>query len=552
MKTKRFVEVQLVKDVRNCRDCKWFWDGIRPYGKFPTYDWNEDCPAAVRDQKDSFGQAPVPLMKGRACNMGQVSPGIMHGCRKAPIMTIGINPNMTAFFPSMQGSSWAYPDFSSDIRYAYYYRHHSVYQESFDMDFIKKHIIEGTELRAEKAGWLLGTSRCNSHRWMLLRVLYEGEKEPREIEEAWSEDRHFAVIVNATARPLPESRPSFSAGDVLGGLVDDLNGEDVQLFSNGSGYYQRFLQIFDKWKAISRILPEEAPLSISEDVAQHDMIACASPGWSEKYDIPTERITDNCVIRNAFLLSQLVQTRPKVIVVVGGSSLGMFARMMSPFFVNFDYSYKTTDLQGNETTHIRETYQLLKETTEREAFIDIDLKGFHLHSRLIVTPHFSYPDNFKCHSRVSESAWQALLKDFPKDVAVLLNDPSQHRVKEDVDGGVVAVAIDGPDDPIRQQLSVAAWNVLMAYHYDPVRMLADALEQELKSGRLIYDESGGHLARTEGGCAFCRNSEWSFAEPCPYGKEADVQNDKDNVDRIVRAILSRTVDDKITSDFQIK
>ncbi|MCI1640469.1 MAG: hypothetical protein LKI42_04250 [Bacteroidales bacterium] len=538
MKTKKFIEVELVKDVRNCRDCKWFWDGIRPYGRFPAYDWNEDCPEAVRDQKDSSGHTPVPLLKARACGMGQVSPGIMHGCRKAPVMTIGINPNMTAYFPSMQGSSWAYPDFSSDIRYAYYYRHHSVYQESMDISFIKKHIIKGTEVRAEKAGWLLGTSRCNSHRWMLLKVLYEGETQPREIEAAWSEERHFVVVVNAMPGPLPDSSPTFSAGDIIGGMVDRLKGENVQLFSNGSGYYQRFLQIFDKWKSISSILPADAPLCISEDVAQHDMIACASPGWSEKYDIPTEKITDNCVIKRAFLLSQLVQSRPKVIVVVGGSSLGMFARMMSPFFTNFDYSYKTVDSSGKETIHIRETYQLLKETTEREAFIDINIEGFHLHSRLIVTPHFSYPDNFKCHSRVSLLAWQAMEKDFPKDVDILKNDASQHRVKEDPASGIVAVAINGPDDPIRSQLSVSAWNVLMAYYYDPVRMVADVLEQELQSGRLSYDKSSGHLTRAEGGCTFCRNSEWAFTEPCAYGKKADMQNEKENVDKIVKAILS--------------
>jgi hypothetical protein len=538
MKTKKFIEVQLVKDVRNCRDCKWFWDGIRPYGKFPIYDWNEDCPPAVRDQKDSSGHSPVPLLKARACGMGQVSPGIMHGCRKAPVMTIGINPNMTAYFPSMQGSSWSYPDFSSDIRYAYYYRHHSVYQESMDISFIKKHIIKGTEVRAEKAGWLLGTSRCNSHRWMLLKVLYEGEQQPREIEAAWSEDRHFVVVVNAMPSPPPDSSPTFSAGDIIGGMVDKLKGEKVQLFSNGSGYYQRFLQIFDKWKAISNILPADAPLCISEDVAQHDMIACASPGWSGKYDIPTERVTDNCVIKRAFLLSQLVQSRPEVIVIVGGSSLEMFARMMSAFFTNFDYSYKTVDSQGKETNHIRETYQLLKETTEREVFIDINIEGFHLHSRLIVTPHFSYPDNFKCHSRVSSLAWQAMENDFPKDVDILRNDSTQQRLKEDPASGVVAVAINGPDDPIRQQLSVSVWNVLMAYYYDPVLMVANALEQELKAGHLAYDKSSGHLTRSEGGCTFCRNSEWVFTEPCAYGKKADMQNETANVERIVRAILA--------------
>lgn len=538
MKTEQFTEVQLVEDVRRCRVCKWFWEGIRPYGKFPTYDWNEEYPEAVRNQKDSYKTTPVPLLKGRACGLGQVAPGVMHGCRKAPVMTVGINPNMTAFFAGRQGATWAYPDLSTDARYAYYYRHHSVYQESFDIEFIKRHIIAGTEVRAEKAGWLLGTSRTNSHRWMLLRVQYEGENAPREIEAAWSEERHFAVVVGATPNLMPDSKPTFKAGEVLGGLIEDVRGDDVQIYSNGSGYYQRFMQVFDCWKTSSKMLPKEAQLCISEDVAQHDMIACASPGWSEKYDIPTERITRNCVLERAYLLAQVVQSLPKVIVVVGGSSLEMFARMMAPFFVNFDYTYQTTDEQGNIKTHLRETYQLLRETVEREAFIDINIDDFHLHARLIVTPHFSYSDNFKRHSRVSTLTWQALKKDFPKDVATLLAEPN--RIKEDHAGGVTAIAINGTDDPIRTRLSVAAWNVLMAYYFDPIQMVADVLEQELQAGRLTYDDATQHLARANGGCAFCHNDNWQFAEPCTYGKEPDAQNLQSNVNKIVRAILAAT------------
>ena len=36
---------------------------------------------------------------------------VMDGCRKAPIMTIGINPNLTAFAPGSTGASWCYPSF---------------------------------------------------------------------------------------------------------------------------------------------------------------------------------------------------------------------------------------------------------------------------------------------------------------------------------------------------------------------------------------------------------------------------------------------------------
>lgn len=107
----------------------------------------------------------------------------------------------------------------------------------------------------------------------------------------------------------------------------------------------------------------------------------------------------------------------------------------------------------------------------------------------------------------------------------------------------IIIDIDGADDPIRQQLSVSAWNVLMAYYFDPIRMVADVLDQELRAERLAYDDNSRHLMRAEGGCSFCRNDDWTFAEPCAYGKEPDPDNRKSNVDRIVRSILAAKSND---------
>ena len=77
---------------------------------------------------------------------------VMDGCRKAPIMTIGINPNLTAFAPGRTGAAWCYPSFSSAdssdtwTKYAYYYRYRSVYQEHFDLKFIEPFLLpEGSD-----------------------------------------------------------------------------------------------------------------------------------------------------------------------------------------------------------------------------------------------------------------------------------------------------------------------------------------------------------------------------------------------------------------------
>ena len=166
------LEVKLVRDVRKCRTCQWFWGGTPPYGDFPIYDWNEDYPAAVSHQEQTTKRVHQKLLTGKACGQGQVDPGILHGCRKAPIMTVGINPNMTSYYASDTGAQWCYPNFSKDARYAYYYRYHNVYQESFSLDQIKEGIIQGTEIIAEKDGRLLNADRSSDHRWMLLSIQY--------------------------------------------------------------------------------------------------------------------------------------------------------------------------------------------------------------------------------------------------------------------------------------------------------------------------------------------------------------------------------------------
>ncbi len=135
-------------------------------------------------------------IKVAACGQGQVDPGIMHGCRKAPIMTVGINPNMTSYFPSSSGAQWSYPNFSKNERYAYYYRYHNVYQESLDPDFIKANVVKDTVLKAKKDGWLLGADRSSEHRWVLLTIQYVGEKKQREIEVAWTDDLRFVIFVD--------------------------------------------------------------------------------------------------------------------------------------------------------------------------------------------------------------------------------------------------------------------------------------------------------------------------------------------------------------------
>jgi len=526
------LEVQLVKNVRECRTCKWFWGGIPPYGNFPVYDWNEDFPKEVKNQEQTTKDVVKPAMKGKACGQGQVDPGILHGCRKAPIMTVGINPNMTSYFPSSSGARWSYPNFNNNARYAYYYRHHNVYQESLDLDFIKDNVVDGSAIVAKKDGWLLGANRCSDHRWLLLTIQYAGEDKPQEIEVAWTDNLRFVIFVDRSYKIDPD-KLGFKKDDIIGGKINGLEKNNVQIYENSTGYYQRYVYVLEKFKELVGGILADAPLSIAEDVAQHDMIACASPGWSTKYDIPTEKITKNCVIDHGYLVAQLIQSLPKVIVIVGGSSLEMFARVFGPFMKDLDYEYEVTD-NGKTRMIIKETYQLLKETTDRERFLHIKIGSFELKSRIVISPHFSYSSNFVEQSRLSASAWEAFEGDFYEDSQILIKEG---RVKENSWNDIIPIRIYGKDDDIKDKLSAAGWNVLMAYYYDPLLMLAEVLQQEYKENHLPFDNNINHLKRPKGPCQFCINDIWKFPEGCPYGKEIETAPPVGELEKIVKQII---------------
>lgn len=544
------LEVKLVDQVRSCRTCKWFWGTIPPYGNFPVYDWKENFPEAIRNQQQTTSQVvEKPVLRGQACGQAQIDPGVMHGCRKAPIMTIGINPNMTAYFPSRSGALWSYPKFSNNARYAYYYRHHNVYQESLDSGFIEKNILDGTKLVAEQDGWLLKSERSSDHRWMLLTILYVGQDVPMEIEMDWGVDDRFVVLKNrsyASERSphmrrivfdnieytVDTSKLSFRKGDIIGGKIAGLINDDVQIYENSTGYYQRYVQVLERFKELVDGPLKYAPLSISEDVAQHDLIACASPGWSSAYDIPRNKITKSCVTDNAWLLSQLVQSKPAVIVIVGESSFAMFISIFAPFLKDFNYQYPTAaDKNG---LIIKETYQLLRETTERKKFLHIKVGNFELKSRIVISPHFSYQDNFIRHSRLTDSAWDAFLTEFPEDYAVLVES---RRIRENTWNNVIPIIIDGPDDEIKNKMSTSAWRVLMAYYVDPIKMLAEVLVQELEDDRLQYDEKINRLKRNEGSCQFCVNNLWTFPEGCAYDKNLEQPPKEGELERVVKDII---------------
>jgi hypothetical protein len=243
---------------------------------------------------------------------------------------------------------------------------------------------------------------------------------------------------------------------------------------------------------------------MGEDISMHDMVACASPGWSDAYDIPRDVIADNCIRKKQFVFRELFESKPKLIILVSTSSMHMFAQEFISIGGDIDLEYENRDV-----------YDLLKETCLRSYFINYNKDNINFKARIIVTPHFSYSENFRNQSRFSVLAWQAFENEFPNDAEVLKNE---NRIMKQTWSAIIPLDIKGIDDSIKDKMGCAAWEIIMARFYNPAELIANALIREHRNGTLVLDAKTKHLKRSEGDCSFCSNSEWSFPEGCQYGK----------------------------------
>lgn len=517
------LELRLAHEAKACRTCAWFWQGTPPYGPYPSYDWKSDFPpqANRNETQSATGSSPKPWLTARLAGDQFVDPGIMHGCRKAPIMTVGINPNMTAWFPYASAAGWLYPAFKSDARYAYYYRHFTLYQESLSLDYVRQHLSAQDRIAAEEDGYVIEAAREPVHNYIRLTLQYRGRSAPTIHEIAWKPEARW-VVVQDTGKAEDE-RTWFKKGAPLAGRFDCPAEVDAEIYENPSGYYQRMVEVLDRFKR--KVGLESANLTVGEDVAQHDMVACASPGWQSKYDMATERIAHNCVHDHGWVVSQFVQSQPAVVILVGGSALSMFRSVFGP--------YMTLEDSGHDI------YQLLDETCARPTYVTIDIGKVKFRSRVLTPPHFSYGANFFAQSRLSEPAWTAFQHDFAADAKLLAE---ARRVWEPNSDGTVPIEIKGPDDPIRARISVEGWQVLNAYYMDPYDKLAGVLADEFKAGTIGFDAATGHLKRTDGPCRFCVNSQWTFPEGCAYAKPELPPYAAGELEAAVAAILARARD----------
>lgn len=535
------LEIELVYNVRPCGTCNFFWPdhtASQPYGPYPIYDFTSDYP---KGKQPEGTPESYPWMKVQTREEGFPNGEVMDGCRKTPIMTIGINPNMTAFSPGRTGTSWAYPSFTSDngtnafAKYAYYYRYRNVYQERFDFDTIRGFLLNGSEaiadksetvtadqIKAAKDGYIVAARRTSASPGYDLVIKYADETEEITITLQRNTGTPRYVLLFDHFEP----NNAFKAGDVIAGKLNVPAGENLELYQQLQTYYEQFvpsLNIFSDF--LKGKGHADADLKIGEDVGQLDMVACASPHWKPDYlggsPASEQTIINNCVSKNAWAIKQLVQTRPAVLFLVGESSYNMFRDAFGglikrdPALPAHPYDYAFTLFRETlDSTH----------PTFFEYATEINGQAYSIKTRLIVTPHFSYDQNFLPQFRLSKKWLSELEQEQPACMAFLKNDAriTFHEASYGYDSYSFAPE-DAQDilDTIQQKYP-DCWKSLERDYYNPHQMMAGVLEELYNAGDLGYkDATGGqpgYLSRTEGACHFCVNTHWSFPQGCPYNK----------------------------------
>jgi len=520
------LEIDLVYNVSRCGSCSFFWPadpGRQTYGPYPSFDFDSNTPATANP---AGNPGTFPWLKGVTGTPCFPNPEIMDGCRKAPIMTIGINPNLTAFAPGRMGAAWCYPGFTSangtDLyaKTAYYYRYRSVFQERFDLGFMAGYLQKAGQVVAPKSGVVVGAERLTDSPSYTVTVRYDGDAADTVISlaEAAGQPR-FVLLFD----PDPPGN-RFAKGAVIAAKLDVPPGDAVEVYQQQIGYYEQFVPVLQAFETfLGTRGHKDANLQVGEDVGQLDMVACASPHWGPAFlggsDAAVSTVVSNCVSKNAWAIKQLVQTRPAVLFLVGESSYDMF---LQSFGALIKPALPEAPADG--------AFTLLSETSDPkqprniEFSTVIDGVPYSLSTRLVISPHFSYDENFLPQFRMDADGWTQFEQKFPTCVQFLRTD-SRVRYSPAQEGAFAAYEIVSDSASVLGVLSQQYASALAALNpgfYDAHQMMAGVLSDLYNDGTLSFTPATagtpGYLTRTQGSCSFCVNDSWKFPLGCPYGK----------------------------------
>lgn len=488
------VEVQLAWEVMTCRAlritydteehaCRWF---NQHYGPYPAFDW-------LHTFSDEVLEEGVSRSRPAVCAGSRYQlPELMSGCRKAPIMTIGINPNLTAFWPDTKGATWAYPFFDDIGQFAHYFRYRSVFQERFQLDFVRDHVLPDSEIRATGSGTLKRAIRSKRDERLMLELSYDQAPD-----KTFDLDRDYEVFI--------DRGQCFRKDDLIAAKPDLPVGQETELIHETVGYYQRFRSILKRLKEMAGGPIQQADLRMGEDVCQADMVACASPGWGSWFsDEAREGIIRECVHKRGWVAQQLLQTCPAVVVFAGLSAYRMFHQ-------RFDLRiHPQLEPDGD-------TFELLAACANGNYRLKAETPSGTIDARILISPHFSYEENFEPQCRFDREQWQQFERTYPHQAELLKPVTTQN-----FDKSRFLVFVERPNSPTPDQLGESAWNTLMGYRFDAIELLAQGLSGEYAEGRIGFDPQTEHLMRTQGACEFCDNALYRLPEGCIYNVEKKI------------------------------
>lgn len=499
---------QRMQDLRGCRKCDAFW-GETAYGPFIQV---EHAKAGADDA--------AAVLTGTITGFSHPEPATLYGCRKAPIMLIGINPNLPAHFlvpRKPKASEWssgrsaateewksgafiAMPFFGSDQQYAGHYRQRpSGALQLRDVTDLEGLLAGHGRLIADNDGELVpddeamgGSYRVPGRRMARLAIQYKGADKPVLHDIEWKRDESLAVV-----------RRSFRKGEIIAGLLtSSVMGKQIQFQRStaGAGYYTRVDRLLT---GVKSLIPG-ANLELGEDMSLHDVVACASPNWNDR-EFDTEAVRSHCVQDMRWMHRDVADCAPEVIVLAGRVALSMFAqtgagRLSTPL------EQLPTRAGGHGG--------LFSTVASAGLWWTYRARGVERSVRLVIAPHFSYSDNFLPQCYFTQAEWVAFQQRHSAIAGLLA---AENRIKPVFGTGDTQVSMK-IDDVLWRRIETAdmvAATTMRTAWVDPVAFLSEAVVEALKERHVGLD-ANGHLKRSRSGCDFCDNPAWKLGQGCAY------------------------------------
>jgi len=326
-------EIELVYEVMPCNamrsaqeptaephPCSYF----RRWGTYHSYDYREEGPpprVGVLQETVYVGRAPLV-------------PEVLSGCRKTPIISVGINPNLPGWWRSRHNS--LNPLFDEYKQFAHYFRYRAVSKlELSDEDY-------------ERFGG-------GPHDRPLKRI--GGQIVPSEFDLNVPEDDQGQRTIQARLQPQ-KMYVAYQA------LLDSLAAEMA-------------------WS--------DHELTVGEDLGYGNMVACPSARWTTRPNpdplLPVmtyaqrRGIVSECFRERKFFLRQLFHSLPSVLLIFSQSTANAFIGELRDRFVEGD-------------PEPGDSLEDLMQRTVRLRYGDLP-DGTELTARIIFAPHITgNPDDF--------------------------------------------------------------------------------------------------------------------------------------------------------------